>query len=197
MADDVTIFSPGTADPSAPAVATDDIGGKHYQKIKAGFGADGVWVETADVDGVRLPVGGAQLGALNEAAPPSDIANAGLNGRLQRIAQRLTSLIATQGPSTATDAGTVANTDQALAAAAAGTRLMGFSARETTGTAGALFQVRHGTTNSDPVLVTVSLGAGESAREWYGPDGLAAANGIWLERVTGTIHVIGYAKVLP
>jgi hypothetical protein len=36
----------------------------------------------------------AQLGATNETAPASDIATSGLNGRLQRIAQRLTSLIA-------------------------------------------------------------------------------------------------------
>lgn len=35
----------------------------------------------------------AQLGALGEAAPASDTAASGLNGRLQRVAQRLTSLI--------------------------------------------------------------------------------------------------------
>lgn len=35
-----------------------------------------------------------QIGALTEAAPTTDTASAGLNGRLQRIAQRLTSLIA-------------------------------------------------------------------------------------------------------
>jgi hypothetical protein len=34
------------------------------------------------------------VGAVNEAAPGTDTANSGLNGRLQRIAQRLTSLIA-------------------------------------------------------------------------------------------------------
>ena len=34
------------------------------------------------------------VGAVNETAPASDTANSGLNGRLQRIAQRLTSLIA-------------------------------------------------------------------------------------------------------
>lgn len=36
----------------------------------------------------------AQLGATNEVVPVSDTATAGINGRLQRIAQRLTSLIA-------------------------------------------------------------------------------------------------------
>ena len=37
---------------------------------------------------------GVLLGAVNETAPASDTASSGLNGRLQRIAQRLTSLIA-------------------------------------------------------------------------------------------------------
>jgi hypothetical protein len=36
----------------------------------------------------------AQLGSLTETAPASDTASSGLNGRLQRIAQRITSLIA-------------------------------------------------------------------------------------------------------
>lgn len=35
----------------------------------------------------------AEIGALNETAPASDTASSGLNGRLQRIAQRITSLI--------------------------------------------------------------------------------------------------------
>lgn len=38
--------------------------------------------------------GGAGIGAVNETAPASDTASSGLNGRLQRIAQRITSLIA-------------------------------------------------------------------------------------------------------
>ena len=36
----------------------------------------------------------ARLGAVTETAPGTDTASSGLNGRLQRIAQRLTSLIA-------------------------------------------------------------------------------------------------------
>lgn len=38
--------------------------------------------------------GKAAIGALNETAPGTDTASSGLNGRLQRIAQRITSLIA-------------------------------------------------------------------------------------------------------
>lgn len=354
-------------------VATDDIGGVDYQRVKAGWGVDGVYAETADADGVRFPVGGAQVGLTTETAPASDTAASGLNGRLQRVAQRLTSLIAqlpaalgqttmaaslpvtlasnqsavpasqsgtwtvqpgntanttawkvdgsavtqpvsgtvtanagtnlntsalvtetndaarqggvtetapttdtassglngrlqriaqrltsliallpaslgqktmagslavtlasdqpaqsvtgtfwqaTQPVSgsvavtgtvtanagtntstaalaaaTATDAGDEAATDEAIAGAAANTRLIGFSARETTGTAGAVFNIRAGTSNAGALLVTVSLGVSESAREWYGPDGIAAAAGVWLERVSGQVSVVGYYKV--
>lgn len=42
----------------------------------------------------RLATGNANLGDLAEAAPATDTASSGLNGRLQRIAQRLTSAIA-------------------------------------------------------------------------------------------------------
>ena len=41
-----------------------------------------------------LIANGVLTGAVNEAAPASDTASSGLNGRLQRIAQRLTSIIA-------------------------------------------------------------------------------------------------------
>jgi hypothetical protein len=73
---------------------------------------------------------------------------------------------------------------------------MGFSVRETTGTAAAVLNLHHGTSNAGPILVTVSLGASESAREWYGPDGIAAASGIYLDRVSGTSQVSVYSKVV-
>ena len=262
MADNVRVVP--SANGTDPNVATDDIAGIHYQKIKAGWGADGTFNETTDTDGIRLPVGGAQLGATAETAPASDTASSGLNGRLQRVAQRLTSLIAllpaalgaggglkVDGSGTALPvsgavgatqsgiwtvqpgntanttawkvdgsavtqpvSGTVTATVPANAAATAtdpgGTttslqvvaattnlRLVGFSSRETTGTAGAVFNLRHGTSAAGGLLATVSLGVGESAREWYGPDGLAAASGIYLERVSGSSTVVGYSKVAP
>lgn len=161
MPDDVKVWAATGDDTVAPPVATDLIGGKHYQKIKLGWGADGTFNEADAASGKRIPIADPQLAA-----------------------------------ATAVDCGNEAATDEAIAAAGAGTRLMGFSARETTGTAGALFNIRHGTANTDPILATVSLGASESAREWYGPDGLAAASGAWLERVSGTIQVTGYVKVV-
>jgi hypothetical protein len=167
-----------------------------------------------------------RVGGVTETAPATDTASSGLNGRLQRIAQRLTTLIgqipASLGQqtmanslavtlasnqsvltvdepafnvATAVDAGDEATTDEAIIGAAANTRLIGFSARETTGTAAAVFNIRHGTSNAGTLLVSVSLGVSESTREWYGPDGIAAASGIWLERVSGQIQFIGYYKV--
>jgi len=62
----------------------------------------------------------AQLGSLTETAPASDTASSGLNGRLQRVAQRLTSLIAvfTNGAGTAAAAvrTTLASDDPAVTA---------------------------------------------------------------------------------
>lgn len=70
----------------------------------------GAVVETLDVGaGVERQVitiaprdlsGADSIGALTEAVPASDTASSGLNGRLQRIAQRLTSLMADGGLAT-------------------------------------------------------------------------------------------------
>lgn len=80
--------------PDAVPVRTDTVAGNDYQVIKAGFGPNGSATHVDDADGSRWPIGGGQIGALNETAPASDTASAGVNGRLQRLAQRLTSLIA-------------------------------------------------------------------------------------------------------
>lgn len=49
--------------------------------------------ELQDIE-ADIEAGNVLLGPVNETAPASDTANSGLNGRLQRIAQRITSLIA-------------------------------------------------------------------------------------------------------
>jgi len=83
--------------------AADEIGGVLYPRVKVVHGADGsaTDVSTAspmpaqlrDSDGTDVGMS-AKLGSLTETAPATDTASSGLNGRLQRIAQRLTSLIA-------------------------------------------------------------------------------------------------------
>ena len=60
-----------------------------------------------------LAANGVLLGAVNETAPASDTANSGLNGRLQRIAQRITSLITALG-SPFQAGGSIGNTAFAL-----------------------------------------------------------------------------------
>src|SRR3954467_11087345 len=71
-------FTPG----SGSTGAAKDIAGVLYPKVIA-----------TESDGTDTAVG-PKLGSVTETAPASDTASSGLNGRLQRIAQRLTSLIA-------------------------------------------------------------------------------------------------------
>jgi hypothetical protein len=94
MADNLTFSTTTkTGMPNASIIAADDISGVHYQRVKMILGANGT--NDGDVaSGNPMPVGGTILGATNETAPATDTAASGLNGRLQRIAQRITSLIA-------------------------------------------------------------------------------------------------------
>jgi hypothetical protein len=66
-------------------------------------------------------------------------------------------------------------------------RLLGFSIRETTGAAAATIELRAGTDATGDLIIPINLGAGESAREWYGPDGVAFTGGLYLVRVAGTV----------
>lgn len=86
-----------SADPTDPDVAVDRVGGLDYQRIKLQWGPEGTVNDTDDASGKRFPVNLSQsalIGAVDETAPGTDTASSGLNGRLQRIAQRITSLIA-------------------------------------------------------------------------------------------------------
>lgn len=97
---DNTTITPGTG----ATVAADDIGGVLYQRVKLAVGADGSAADLAPGTATAansLPVAMASdgtfatlSGAVTETAPASDTASSGLNGRLQRIAQRLTTLLA-------------------------------------------------------------------------------------------------------
>jgi hypothetical protein len=51
-------------DTVSPPIATDLVGGQHYQRIKAGWGADGVWNETDDAAAARFPVNGVHEGVI-------------------------------------------------------------------------------------------------------------------------------------
>ena len=97
MADNVTL----NAGSGGAVVAADDVSSVYYQRVKLDAGGDGVSTPILAGEGaatsslrVDLATDGTVIGAVTETAPATDTASSGLNGRLQRIAQRLTSLIA-------------------------------------------------------------------------------------------------------
>lgn len=118
MADDFT-----TKDATGATVtgAADDIVGIKYPRFKLNWGVDGSRVDASATDPLpvvqtgtpALPTGATtettlstrlsesdfdtKTGSLTETAPATDTASSGLNGRLQRIAQRITSLITALG----------------------------------------------------------------------------------------------------
>jgi hypothetical protein len=69
-------------------------------------------------------------------------------------------------------------------------RLAGYSVRETSGTAAAVLRLRDGEDVSDPgnILITISLSAGESTRDWYLPLGVSFTAGLYVEIVSGAIE---------
>lgn len=62
--------------------------------IKSGANVNGTAADAASAPVAFSTEGKAQLGSLTETAPASDTVSSGLNGRLQRIAQNITTLIA-------------------------------------------------------------------------------------------------------
>lgn len=62
----------------------------------------------------------------------------------------------------------------------------GHSFRETSGTTGALVQLFDGVDDTGVELLSVSLAANESARDWYGARGPSFDNGVYV-KVTGAV----------
>lgn len=94
----VVIASDQTAVPVSGTVAVTGTFWQATQPVSGTF-----WQATQPVSAAALPLPSgaateatldARTGALTETAPASDTASSGINGRLQRIAQRITSLIA-------------------------------------------------------------------------------------------------------
>lgn len=95
------------------------------------------------------------------------------------------------------NAGISADVEPAVAAAA-GLRLMGYSARESAGTpAVATFNIIVGATVAGGSAIwTVELAADASDHEWFPPAGIDAAAGLSIEVVAGTVDVILYYKTV-
>lgn len=68
-------------------------------------------------------------------------------------------------------------------------RLLGFAVREATGVQGAeaVIELHAGTDASGDLIVPITLAGGESDRDWFGPNGITFAGGLYLVRVTGTV----------
>lgn len=74
--------------------------------------------------------------------------------------------------------------------ASAGRRYLGFSIKESAGTpAACTLVIRDGTSTAGTPIDFVNLAPSESAREWYGIEGKSAANGIFVDFLTGTATV--------
>lgn len=95
--------TPGATDGSKPGlpVRWKDMGdGTFAQVFSAAGGGGGAGDASAANQATQITAANltnTEIGALTETAPANDTASSGLNGRLQRIAQRLTSLITALG----------------------------------------------------------------------------------------------------
>src|SRR5688500_15639534 len=88
-------------------------------------------------------------------------------------------------------------TDVQGVAAAAGLVLMGYAARETAGTpAVATLILRHGTLATDPIIVPIELAANGTDKAWFGPNGIALASGIFVDRVAGESEITLFTKTI-
>ena len=119
----------------------------------------------------------------NIADSGSDGGPGAITGHLRTIAQAaavLRKAVSTVDCGTGTD-------DEVAVAATPGLRLMGFSSTEDAGAAATL--ILHAAGSAASPVFAWSLAASESRSEWFGPQGLSAPNGIFLERVTGTSRV--------
>ncbi len=85
--------------------------------------------------------------------------------------------------------------DIQVQAAAPGLRLMGYAVRESAGTpAVATAILRHGTADTDPLIVPIELAANESDHEWMWP-GILVEDGIFLEVAGGEVDISVYHVV--
>jgi hypothetical protein len=71
--------------------------------------------------------------------------------------------------------------------------IAGFNLHETTGVSPAFVKVHDGADIGAPTMLFISLGPGESTRDWYFPGGLKFRHGLYIEIVTGAIEGVMYS----
>lgn len=118
-----------------------------------------------------------------------------VSAKLRKISADLGALLTDHAAATPTAVASGTGDAQGVAAAA-NLRYVGFTCRENAGSpAAAEFILRHGTDNTGTPLAFVKLAANESRADWNGPDGVAAASGIFVDRVSGTTEITIFSKV--
>jgi hypothetical protein len=184
--------------PANPATSTlQTAGNASLTNLDTNLGAKADVTATSDIGTFSLialikRLLSVNIGAVSEVAPASDTAASGLNGRLQRIAQNLTTLDSTLGTGTGTDlnktvTGTLANnTTDTVEIATNGCSAVMASISGTIGGATIAFQ---GTSVASP-----------GASDWYAITGISrVATSNWAQSATSTgnylIHAAGCTKV--
>lgn len=117
------------------------------------------------------------------------------SGVTQAITNVTTNSVDGTGIMVAGTAAAIVAADSVAVAAVAGLRYLGFTAKETAAAA-ATATVHHGATNAGPVIDHINLAANETTREWYGPEGIAAPNGIFFELLTGAMSFGARSKTV-
>jgi hypothetical protein len=70
-------------------------------------------------------------------------------------------------------------------------RLMGFSLRDTAGGVASVL-LKHGTGTGDPLIGAASVPANSAHQQWFGPNGIAVPDGVFVDRTAGTSHLVLY-----
>lgn len=90
---------------------------------------------------------------------------------------------------------TVPGGSQSVAVASGYGSLLGWTACEMVGQT-ASFRLHDGQASGPAQCLTalVIVGPSQSTGDWYGPQGLAVASQVWLERVSGVTEIVVYGQ---
>lgn len=64
-------------------------------------------------------------------------------------------------------------------------RLMGWTAAETSGSAGCTINVYDGADTTGAIVLPIKLASGQSSTDWYGPNGIVFKNGVTVSMGSG------------
>jgi hypothetical protein len=73
--------------------------------------------------------------------------------------------------------------------------IMGWGLLETTGAAAAVVEIYDGFDATAQLVVAVALTAGQSTRDWLGPNGILVTEGIFVNVISGTVRGTVWARL--